>query len=414
MISNCKREERGAVAILFGLMSVTLLLAGGVAIDFARIVDMRERVMGAVDSASLAAGRAMLESKLSDAEVKRLATAYFNENVAKVRSMGTVATPVISLDRATGTVTINVQANVSMTFSRVGGFTEMAVPVASTAVYRQSDVEIGMALDITGSMNDRVNGTRKIDALKSAFAIFADRVFHERPDAVHKVRIGLAPYSAGINLGDIAGAASAYRSKDGCVTERKSGAFSDRADPFFVMADGTKNMDPTGGGAGYLCPAAKVTPLSDDKDALIRTVASYQLSSSTGGHFGVQWAWNLVSDRWAGIWGRDAAPESYDRVKDGKLLKAVVLMTDGMFNTAFHAGKSSAQTVELCTAMKKKGVVVFTVGFGLSGSDRNAITMLQSCATPGEGYFADASNAGELNAAFAHFAAKLSELRIAR
>jgi hypothetical protein len=120
---------------------------------------------------------------------KKLATAYFNENVTGASRMGTIATPEIGIDRASGIVTIKIEANVAMTVSRVGDFTGMAVPVTSTAVYQQSDAEIGMALDITRSMNDRVNGTRKIDALKSAFAIFADRVFPDTPEGGHRAWI---------------------------------------------------------------------------------------------------------------------------------------------------------------------------------------------------------------------------------
>jgi hypothetical protein len=153
--------------------------------------------------------------------------------------------------------------------------------------------------------------------------------------------------------------------------------------------------------------------LSSDKDELIADVKAYQLSSSTGGHFGVQWAWNLVSDKWAGVWGGNSAPGSFDQVQKKKLLKAVVLMTDGIFNTAFHGSKSSTQAVALCNAMKAEGVMVFAVGFGLGG-DATALKTLQSCASPGPDYFADASNPEELNAAFSQFAGKLSELRISR
>ncbi len=70
-----------------------------------------------------------------------------------------------------------------------------------------------------------------------------------------------------------------------------------------------------------------------------------------------------MSDEWASMWGGDSAPDSYDRVKDGKLLKAVVLMTDGVFNVAFHGKKSAEQAIALCSAMKEKDVVVFSVGF---------------------------------------------------
>ena len=413
LLKSFQQKEQGSVAILFGLMSGALFLLAGMAIDYSRITDVHTRLSSAVDAASLAAGRAMLDGKLSDDEILVLAGKFFDENSKNVSKMGNLAKPDIRINRATGSIDINVSTDVAMTVSRIGGFTTMNVPVVSQAVYKQKDIEVGMALDITGSMGDYVGGQSKISGLKAAFANFADRLLPDGPRGPQKVRIGLAPYSAGINLGSYAAAASANKSKDGCVTERKSGQYADSADPFFVIADGNVDVDPTEGKYSYVCPSASVTPLSDDKSALIAEVNSFEPRGGTAGHFGVQWGWNLVSDQWGNTWGNAGKPDGYDRVKEEKLLKAVVLMTDGVFNTAFHGQKSAEQATELCNAMKSKGVVVFSVGFGLGGN-ATALQTLKTCATAGDDYFADASNAQELDAAFSKFATKLTQLRIAK
>ncbi len=75
-------------------------------------------------------------------------------------------------------------------------------------------------------------------------------------------------------------------------------------------------------------------PLSDDRDGLIAAVKKFSPQGCTAGHLGVQWAWNIVSPKWGSTWGGNGTPDGMDRVTDGKLLKAVVLMTDGIFNTA--------------------------------------------------------------------------------
>lgn len=409
-LSRFAAEERGSVALTFGVSSVVLFLIAGLSIDYARMVDMRQRLTAAADAASLASGRALMDGKLSDAQIVSLAKTYFTSNAKSASKMGTVPTPTVTVDRDAGKIEIKVAGQLAMTVSQVGGFKTWPVPVTSTAIFKQRDIEVGMALDVTGSMNDVIGGERKIDALKTAFATFAEKVIPDRNDG-HKARIGLAPYSAGINLGSYAGSASQFRSKDGCVTERRNGDASDELGPFYVAADGKNDVDTTEGRSGYVCPSAKLTPLSADKEALIKDVDAYGLSASTGGHFGAQWAWNLVSDKWGGVWGSDSAPASADLVTQGKLLKAVVLMTDGIFNTSFHGGKSSTQAVALCEAMKKQGVVVFAVGFGLGGSN-TARQTLKSCATPGTDYFVDASSPEELQAAFSQFAGKLTQLRI--
>ena len=262
-------EEQGAVAILFGLMTFMLFFMGAIAVDYSRVIDMRATISSAVDSASLAAGRALLDGKLNNDEIATLAKTYFDENVKNVKAMGTIGEPTIKIDRNNGLVDIDVQSSVAMTLARVAGFTKMDIPVVSTSTYQQKDIEVGMALDITGSMNDVVGGKRKIDALKGAFEQFADRLIPEQKSAAQNVRIGLAPYSAGINLGPYAAVASANRSPDGCVTERKSGAFSDTTDAFFVKTDGTADVDSTEGNSNFFCPVGAVLkPLSDDRDAL--------------------------------------------------------------------------------------------------------------------------------------------------
>ncbi len=54
-----------------------------------------------------------------------------------------------------------------------------------------------------------------------------------------------------------------------------------------------------------------------------------------------------------------------------------------------------------------------SVGFDLGGN-QTAIDTLKTCATTGDGYFANASSPEELNAAFSRFAGKLTELRLSK
>ena len=425
LLKSFQQKEQGSVAILFGLMSGALFLLAGMAIDYSRITDVHTRLSSAVDAASLAAGRAMLDGKLSDDEILVLAGKFFDENSKNVTKMGNLAKPDIRINRATGSIDINVSTDVVMTVSRIGGFTTMNVPVVSQAVYKQKDIEVGMALDVTGSMGQspQKGGKSKISSLKSAFAGFAERLIPDNKPASQKVRIGLAPYSNSMNLGTYAATASENKSQDGCVTERKDGLATDAAvGPFLVAADGVDDTDNSDGqtpkGAYYTKPKAKVgctqsgiKPLTDDRADLIATVNAFNTDGWTAGHLGVQWGWNLISDQWAGVWGGASAPESYDEVKKEKLLKAVVLMTDGSFNTAYHGDWSSKQAIALCNAMKAKGVVVFAVAFD---APADAQATLKTCASSGSEYYANAEDGDDLDAAFNKFAIQLTQLRIAK
>jgi Flp pilus assembly protein TadG len=418
-------DERGAVAIIFGFLIVVLCLITGLAVDMGRILMARTALVDASDAAGLAVGRALMNgSSLADAE--KAGYAFFEANIKNVGKVGAASpVPTIVTSQVNKSVAVNATVNVPMTLMQVGGFKSVAVPVRSEVKFDLKDLEVGVAIDITGSMNTSINGERKIDSLKKSFETFVKTLIPEEPTVGRKVRIGVAPYAPAINLGTFASKASDNRSADGCVTERGTNSYSDFVptgpNAFLVAKDGTKDQDPTQGkGAiSYYCPTSRIVPLTDKRETLIDNVNKFNAGGFTAGHVGAQWAWNLVSEDYAGFWGGDSQPDAYSKVKDKKLDKAVVFMTDGVFNTAFHHDTSFEQAAKLCEAMKKRGVLVFTLGFGLDSEPdlalrKKAKDSLRACATPGPEYYVDASNAVELDTAFKQFAAVLGKLRIAK
>ncbi len=411
-----KRDE-GSVAMILALCAVPFCMAVALAVDLNRGMHANQRLHDAIDAATLGAAKLIKDGFASDDEVKVSALAIFKANVdgAGKLSVYNDGDFSVKIDRDNAKVEVElVNAYLPTTFARVGGYEKIPLPQKATAVFQLRDIEVGLALDVTGSMNNTPSGggPKKIDTLKSAFAKFALLMLPDTPLPGQKVRMGLAPYSASANLGSFAGAASANRSKDGCVTERDSGAFnSDASGTFFVAADGIKDIDSTEGTGGYTCPNAKLVPLSKDRKALIAEVNNYQTGGWTGGHFGAQWAWNVISPEWGSVWGGQSVPDSYSKIADKKLTKAVIFMTDGVFNTAFHDGSSESQALKLCQKMKEKGVQVFAIAFD---APAGAQATLKNCATPGSDYYADASNAVELDNAFTKFAQKINALRLAQ
>lgn len=148
-------------------------------------------------------------------------------------------------------------------------------------------------------------------------------------------------------------------------------------------------------------------PLSDDPDALKRTIGGLSAGGGTAGHIGTAWANYLISPKWSGIWPGASAPVAYN---DSKTIKAIVLMTDGEFNTWYVGanGSSDAQARKLCTEMKKDNVVVYSIGFM---SPPAAQALLKNCASSADHYF-NASNGNELRSAFIEIANNLNNLRL--
>ncbi len=411
-----KRDD-GSVGMILALCAIPFCMSVALAVDLNRGMHANQRLHDAVDAAVLGAAKMIKDGVATDPEVKASALAIFKANVEGPGKLSVYNDSDfnVKIDRGNSKVDVELKgAYLPTTFARVGGYDKIPLPQKATAVFQLRDIEVGLALDVTGSMGQSPTrgGAPKIDTMKSAFAKFATLMLPDNPLPGQKVRLGLAPYSAAANLGSYAGAASANRSKDGCVTERDTGTpDSDSSGTFFVAADGTKDIDTTEGIGGYTCPNAKLVPLSKDRKALIAEVNKYQVGGWTGGHFGAQWAWNVVSPDWGSVWSGQSVPDSYSKISDRKLVKAVILMTDGVFNTAFHDGTSQDQALKLCQKMKDKGVQVFAIAFD---APAGAQSVLKQCATSGPDFYADAGNAIELDNAFTKFAQKINALRLAQ
>ncbi|WP_339913546.1 ubiquitin-activating E1 FCCH domain-containing protein [uncultured Brevundimonas sp.] len=178
------------------------------------------------------------------------------------------------------------------------------------------------------------------------------------------------------------------------------------------------------------CPAAVVRPLSSDKSSIKSLINSLSVTGATAGQIGIGWGWYTVSPNFNGLWpSQPAGPYA-----PSQTLKAVIIMTDGEFNTAYSTGVIAQdmglgsasnlinqnatngdpflQGESLCTAMKAQGVVVYTVGFQITAGG-NAEKMLGRCATSPAHVFLPASG-GDLSQAFAAIGRDITRLRISR
>jgi Flp pilus assembly protein TadG len=416
-----KDDERGGIAIIFALMLTAITLMVGLGIDVSRMMLARTVVQQAVDAASLAGAKMLVSEGGSGTAVADAKLAALNMYKANIQAVGNLAAslpdPVITPDPLTNSVVVNAIVPVQMAFMGLSGISNVNVGAASTSSLDQKDIEVGMALDITGSMDQYAPGdpVKKIDGLKAAFKKFAETLVPAYPQSGHKVRVGIAPFAATVNLGSYANAASNFRSTDKCVNERLPSSFPYTYSDLTPQSGGYYSVAADGVSGAYVCPTAAVLPMTDDRNALITKVNSFKAAGSTAGHLGAQWAWNLISEDYGSFWGGNSVPAAYSETLGAKpkLMKAVILMTDGAFNTAYHNTNSSAQALKLCEAMKARGVVVFTIGFGL-GTDIASKKTLQDCASTGPEFFADASNANDLDAALQQFASVIGKLRVSK
>lgn len=406
-------DDRGAIAIIFGLSFTVFLLVAGVAIDLGRAIHTDQRLTAALDAAALSAGRSLIDGQLSDDEIRQKAIAVLNQNFdAGGRGFGTLSGVDLAFDRATGAVTINTTATVPTTITRIARVNQFTMPRDASVIYDQKDIELGMQLDVTGSMRGQ-----KLNDLKTATKDLIDILL---PDGgtPNKVRIGLAPYASGINVGAATASLVTNNRNAGtsCVYDRVgTDAATDAAPAAGSYFKGKADLP-----SAENCPAsAQLVPISDDKALLKTRVDGYRDGGTTAGQIGSQWAWNLISPKWSGIWPAASRPAPY---RDGKTLKAVILMTDGEYNTfegrCDNAGcnpygargtQSNNRARALCASMKADGVEVYTVGFMLNHPV--ALETLGQCATSPSHFFTAASGE-QLRDSFVSIARRLTNLRL--
>ena len=409
LLKRFRRSEDGAIAIIFALTASALVMMAGLAIDIGRLMHASAKMTSALDAAALSAAKSMREGGLSDEDVKQVAERYFQLNFAGTGVNYTVAGDLaVSVNRVTNAIELSIQGQVPTVFARIAGIEQFTVPHTSTAVYESSDIELALQLDVTGSMA----GSRLAD-LKVAVSDLLEIMMPEG-GTTNKVRIGLAPFSAGVNAGSYAAAVTEGRATDGCVYERRNLADQSSEAPAVGAMSLKARRDLTGRSIQECPTNATIVPLTESKSTLWSAVRGYRDGGTTAGHLGTAWSWYLVSPEWSSLWPSASRPAPY---RDGKTIKAVVLMTDGSYNTiggvssgdtSATARQASSIAVETCEAMRAQGIRVYAIGFQAPTA---ALETLRSCATNASSYF-DATNGVQLRNAFRAIATELNNLRL--
>lgn len=430
LLNRFKDNERGSIAIVFALSLVALIGITGLAVDASRAYSVSGRIGSVLDSAGLAGAKLLERDSASDNDIRDAAQAYFRVHADRkvldgleYRNFTTI------IDRPNNKVVTRVEVKLPTLFAQVLGIPEFEFNRDSTVVLNTQKIELAMVLDITGSMND--NG--KLPAMKAAATSLIDDLM-SGSTTEDSIRIAVAPFSASVNAGALANRVSAspavttcgssfdfdYRCRttagldvDTCVIERvNSQAFTDAAP---VGADILPAVPSTPYG-NYSCPPSTVIPLlgKSQVNTLKSTINGYVALGATAGHIGTAWGWYLLSPNWASVLPSASAPKPYNQ---SDVSKYVIFLTDGIFNTSFKSGSATDPTTQmnesfsqfqsLCSAMKAKGITVYTIALDLL--DSRALAELATC---GGGNSYTAANGSELNAVFKNIVKQLNTLRV--
>ena len=167
LLNRFRRDQRGNIAVIFGIACVPLISAVGCAIDYSEATRMKAKLQSAADAAAVASisqqspGWLAAANMTGNGEVtaaETAATNIFTGNITganntlfTLNAKQTTATVMKTGPNLTATVTFS--ANVPVTFMKVVGFSQLTVTGSSSAsATLPLYIDFYVALDVSGSM----------------------------------------------------------------------------------------------------------------------------------------------------------------------------------------------------------------------------------------------------------------------
>lgn len=216
----CRRfmtNRAGNIAMSFAIVSVPLLGAMGVGIDYMRAVNMHREIQASLDAALVAA-----VNDIGTKDEKALKTQMANWLAAEATTVGsyTLDTTSVVIDKTNFGITAKVKANVDTTFLRILGKTTVPVAVQASVASGQdpgatskSAFSMYFVFDRSGSMKEdtkekyetectKNNGTKyicqktytKMESLKLATSSLLT-TFTQADPKVELIRVGAVSYN---------------------------------------------------------------------------------------------------------------------------------------------------------------------------------------------------------------------------
>jgi hypothetical protein len=356
-------------------------------------------------------------------------------------------------------VTIGFQGQMQTAFLKLIGLESFDLEVSAKALRAEpAALNLALVLDITDSMNNSLNGKKKVTAMKEAAHTLLDTVM-----TTPTVKVGVLPFLHYINIGtaysgknwvkvpsptvtstncsypNATGCSyqpgtcdgvpcqvwsctdpgplvctSQYRYWTGCIGVRPQAYHGSIADPVTVPYSGFVSSFDTACGPS-------LQPLSNDITQVRAAGTGLYTAGNTYIPGGLVWGWNMLTpdeplteaDSTANLEG-----------KGGN--RVMVLMTDGVNSnspqnatsifTLPHASTTYGNstytnnlTSSLCTAIKQQGIIIYTVLFDEPNTAMQ--TLMQNCASSPDKAFVALSTTSLMDA-FRAIAVRLQHVKL--
>jgi Flp pilus assembly protein TadG len=201
-MSRLARDVRGNTLAIVAAALVPLAGMIGSGLDMSRAYMAKTRLQSACDAAALA-GRRIMNNDTMTTAVRNEATRFFNFNFRQRLYDTDPFTPVVTRP-VSGTVRVTASTRIPTTIMHIFGFESLPLNVTCEASLNFVNTDIMLVLDVTGSMDQMLNGTQKIVALRDAVMALYDELAPVQTQLQAnglRMRYGIVPYSTTVNVG---------------------------------------------------------------------------------------------------------------------------------------------------------------------------------------------------------------------
>lgn len=195
-ISKFNNNTSGSVAVWFTLAILPAMAAVGAAVDYSRAGEQRSKLQQATDGAALSVGGTA--GQKTDAQVIAEANQHFNGLMAGIPGDPRIDRIEISPGRT------EMKVYSSMTYKPVflkqAGIGPLTITASAKTVKSNTNYEIAMVLDNSGSMASTAGGVSKMQAAKDAAKSLID-IMYENTNSAQRTKMSIVPFTLTVNAG---------------------------------------------------------------------------------------------------------------------------------------------------------------------------------------------------------------------